>query len=187
MERSSHPSGALWVYMCLLEARSYVWTPVVGGEDGARYATATIFPSVEYVDEWQTSHVVRDFGGMVQTAQPVWRSQLANPRFSPNAVNRRPSGEKLSQRVVSVEGKVLIRPRVIASKISITAGLWYASATNLLHGDHATATTAREVCIVAAVCSHEVGKPHTTLARGRAYGSYSWRTIDVFGDRKSAE
>ena len=152
-----------------------------------RRTTATIFPSVEYVDDSQKISLSSGSGGMVQTTQPVWRSQVLRSDPLPNAVNRRPSGEKLSKQVVYGEGeRVLVRPRVVASRISTTVYPAKASATNLLHGDHADAETYRGVCMLAAVGSHEVGKPCTTLARGRVYCSYSRRTIDVRGDSNSA-
>lgn len=83
--------------------------------------------------------------------------------------------------------KVLIRPRVAASKISIVVDLRWASAMNLLQGDHAIAAAELWVCLVAVLCLHEVGRPCTTLDKGRIYDWYSLRTIDVWGDRKSAE
>ena len=53
---------------------------------------------------------------------------------------------------------------------------------NLLHGDHAAAATESPLFTVVTICSHEIGTPCTILARGRAYGMYSLRTIDVLGD-----
>ena len=61
------------------------------------------------------------------------------------------------------------------------------TAMNLLHGDHAAILAKFSCFAVARVGSHEIGNPVTTLARGRAYGLYSLCTIDVRGDRRSAE
>jgi len=58
---------------------------------------------------------------------------------------------------------------------------------NLLHGDHAALQTESLRLRVATVGSHEIGNPRTTLARGWAYSLYSLCTIDVRGDKKSAE
>ena len=60
------------------------------------YATATIFPSMEYVDEIPQQGNGSAVG-MVPTGPPVWRSQLVNSP-SLNWVNKWLSGEKLSHR-----------------------------------------------------------------------------------------
>jgi hypothetical protein len=56
-----------------------------------------------------------------------------------------------------------------------------------LHGDHALCPIKGLLCILATVGSHEVANPCTTLAKGLAYGLYSLCTIDIGGDRGSAE
>ena len=43
-----------------------------------RYATATIFPSIEYVDEKHCELAMCDVKGMVLIRPPVWRSQVLN-------------------------------------------------------------------------------------------------------------
>ena len=58
---------------------------------------------------------------------------------------------------------------------------------NLLHGDHVAPLAPPLSATTVMVGSHEIGSPYTTLARGRAYGLCSLRTIDVRGDRGSAE
>ena len=58
---------------------------------------------------------------------------------------------------------------------------------NLLHGDHAIHRIELEHFMVAMLGSHDVGTPHTTLAKGWAYRSYNLRMIDVRGDRGRAE
>jgi hypothetical protein len=58
---------------------------------------------------------------------------------------------------------------------------------NSLHGDHTTNPIV-EVHVAAAVFgSHETGAPCTTLVKGWAYDSYSFRTIDFWGVNASAE
>jgi len=58
---------------------------------------------------------------------------------------------------------------------------------SLLHGDHAAVQTEEGGFLATMVGSHEIGSPWTTLIKGWAYGLYSSRTIDVFGDRGRAE
>ena len=60
-----------------------------------------------------------------------------------------------------------------------------ATAIELLHGDHVTLIV--EVISVTVLDSHKIGNPRTTLANGQAYCLYSMCTIDVWGDRGSAE
>ena len=58
---------------------------------------------------------------------------------------------------------------------------------NSLHGDH-TADLIVEVHVAAAAFgSHETGAPCTTLVKGWACDSYSFRTIDFLGVNTSAE
>ena len=82
------------------------------------------------------------------------------------------------------ELKMACRSRVTASRISISVP--YPTAMNLLHGDHAAAQT-REGFLTVMLGSHEVGSPCMILVKGWAYGSYSFRTIDVLGDSGRAE
>ena len=113
--------------------------------------------------------------------------EVGNSVVGPNRINERLSGEKLSHRAIQGDSRVLIRSSVTESRISIFTGFDQATAMNLLHGDHtATSTTAwgPEAEITG---SHETGNPCTTLAKGRAYGLHSSRTIEVRGDRRSAE
>ena len=59
-------------------------------------ATATTFPSIEYVDE---KHCVEDIcgsEGMVPSGPPVCRSQLVSSHWVLTSVNSRLSGEKQS-------------------------------------------------------------------------------------------
>ena len=58
---------------------------------------------------------------------------------------------------------------------------------NLLHDDHATVRVLGPCVVVAKFDLQEIGNPHTTLARGWAYCLYSFHTIDVRGDKGSAE
>ena len=89
-----------------------------------------------------------------------------------NPVNRRLSGEKQSQwALLEGEVKVLIFLRVIASKISIAVERIRENAMNLPHGDHPTAVIELGGRKVAIVVSHEVGRPCTTLTKGRQYCS----------------
>ena len=81
--------------------------------------------------------------------------------------------------------KVSSRLRVAASRI--TADLRSTIATTLLHGDQIASCGVISPYTVVAVGSHEDGSPRTTLARGRMYCLYSSRTIEVWGDRGSAE
>ena len=106
----------------------------------------------------------------------------------PNPVKGQPSGEKRSSLTPFGERvNVLIRPRVVVSRIFITSGSLQPTAMNLPHGDHAIAVMIWGAMTVATVASHDIGKPRTTLANGRAYDSYRWRTFDFLGDRKIAE
>ena len=99
----------------------------------------------------------------------------------------RPSGENPSR--VSVESpgdlKVLSGSRVAASRMFIVEILL--TAMNLLHGDHVGDVQKPSQYEVARNGSHEIDNPCTTLAKGHAYWLYSSRTIDVCGDRGSAE
>ena len=150
------------------------------------YATANIFPSVEHVVE-------TNFGSgpsserMVPTGPPVWRSQLMS--CPPSIfVKKRVSGEKVHLSEGTEErgsSKVLSRLRVTASNVSTVFPLM--TAMNLLHGDHATVWQVSSLCLVATIGSHDIGNPRTTLAKGRVYCLYISRTIDVGGDRGSAE
>ena len=71
--------------------------------------------------------------------------------------------------------------------MSTTTELNEPIAMNLLHDDH-VATLISKGCVMAAVYgSHDSGKPCTTRTKGWVYDSYSFRTIDVFGDSTSAE
>ena len=78
---------------------------------------------------------------MTLTGAPVWMSQVVSAEpLLPANVSRRQSGEKMSDWVDSDgELKVACRSRVAASRISISVP--YPTAMNLLHGDHATAST----------------------------------------------
>lgn len=154
----------------------------------SQYATAIIFPSVECADEKHLTFFACDTEEMVLTRPPVWKSQLVRSNSSLNPVNRQPSGEKLSHWVfLDGEVKVLILPRVFASRISIFVEEHWANAMNLLHGDHVTALTLPQKYLVEIVSSHEVGTPCTTFTKGRLYGLYRLCTVDVVGDKRSAE
>ena len=103
-----------------------------------------------------------------------------------NRVNERLSGEKLSHRVFPGRSKVRSRTRVTPSRISIVPD--WATAMNLLHGDHTAVSLPQSRWrTVVTADSHEIGIPRTTLAKGREYGLYSLYTIDIRGDRGSAE
>ena len=117
------------------------------------YATAIIFPSIEYVDEKHCAYGICSSEGMLPMGPPVWRSQIVNSQVvcvevgnsvvGPNRINERLSGEKLSHRAIQGDSRVLIRSSVTESRISIFTGFDQATAMNLLHGDHtATSTTA---------------------------------------------
>ena len=123
---------------------------------------------------------------MTLTGAPVWMSQVVSAEPSSCAsVSRRQSGEKMSPRIGSGgELKMACRSRATASRISISVP--YPTAMNLLHGDHATASTS-EGFLTVMLGSHEVGSPCMILVKGWAYGSYSFRTIDVLGDSGRAE
>ena len=59
---------------------------------------------------------------------------------------------------------------------------------NLLHGDHMILFAAGpENCLVTIPASCEVGGACTTLAKGQAYCLYNACTLDVGGERGSAE
>ena len=119
------------------------------------------------------------------SGQPVWKSQVMSPLLS-NRVKKRPSGVKLkprSQKSVGVS-KMLSLLRVTESRISVDPVL--RTAINLPHGDH-TPTPKSPRYLLAETGSHESGDPCMTLARGQAYCLNSPRTIEVWGDRRSAE
>jgi hypothetical protein len=161
------------------------WVAIKGGE-ACWYKTASIFPSVEYVDEKKDvmRNRVSPSERTVPAGPPVWRSQLMNIP-SLNIVRVWPSGEKPSNGVREIGGdsKVLSCLRVTASMISTVAEM---IAMNLLHGDHATSLMI-PLRVAVTTGSHEVCNPCTTLAKGRAYCLYSPRTSDDWGDRGSAE
>ena len=79
------------------------------------------------------------------------------------------------------------RSRVTASRISVALGLEWPTAMSLLHGDHATLVMGVCCFVVATIGPHEIDNPRTTLAKGRVYCWESWRTIEVWGDKGSAE
>jgi len=58
---------------------------------------------------------------------------------------------------------------------------------NLLHGDHTASSIAEGRVVAAIFVSHDVGSPCTTLVKGWACDSYSFRTIDFWGANASAE
>ena len=150
------------------------------------YKIANIFLSLEYVDERRVIEYDCNPEGMVQTRPPVWRSQLVT--FSPLiCVKEWPFGEKLSHPPSELSGlfKVLTCSRVTASRICTP--LFLVTAINLLHGDHAYCVYECLVDAVATTGSHETGSPCITLAKGWAYCWYSPHTIDVLGDRGSAD
>ena len=60
-------------------------------------------------------------------------------------------------------------------------------AMNLLHGDHTADSILEEHVVAAVFASHETGSSCTTLVKGRACDSYSFRTIDFLGETTSAE
>ena len=123
---------------------------------------------------------------MTLTGAPVWMSKVVSVELSCcTNVSRRQSGEKMSP-WISPDGelKVACRSRVAASRISISAQ--HTTAMNLLHGDHATRST-EEGFLTVMLGSHEVDSSRMILVKGRAYGSYSFRTIDVWGDSGRAE
>ena len=103
---------------------------------------------------------------------------------------KRPSGEKLGhQRSLSRYLEVIVKVssglRVAASKI--TTDLRSTIAITLLHGDQIASYGAVSLYRVASIGSHEDGSPRRTLARGWVYCLYSLCTIEVWGDRGSAE
>ena len=57
----------------------------------------------------------------------------------------------------------------------------------LLHGDHTTNLILKGDPVARIVESHDAGTPHTTLMRGWACASYSFRMIDDLGVSASAE
>ena len=108
----------------------------------------------------------------------------------PISVKKWPSRERLgrqysSSRYREVIAKVSSWLRVAASRI--TTNLRSTIAIILLHSDQIASYGAIPLHKVAAVGSHEDGSPRTTLGRGRVYCLYSSRTIEVWGDRESAE
>ena len=149
--------------------------------------TPSTVPHAENVSERSRSSDIPNVE-MTLTGAPVWMSQLI--RCIPisrwyTSVSRRQSGEKMSAWADLVgESKTTCRSRVAASRISISVP--YLTAMNLLHGDHATAKT-REGFLTVMLGSHEVGSPCMILVKEWAYGSYSFRTIDVLGDSGRAE
>lgn len=158
----------------------------------SQHATTTIFPSIECVDKKWFAWDEHGSEWMVLTRPPVWRSQqvssqLVNPCVGPNRTNRWLSGEKLSNRTAPGRSGLLSCSRVTESRISIVSGFDRETAMNPLHGDHAAAKTAARGFGAETIDSHETGNPCTTLVKGRAYYLYSLRTIEVFGDRGSAE
>jgi len=58
---------------------------------------------------------------------------------------------------------------------------------DLLHGDHAAASTLLGNRAAAVLGSHEVGSPCTILVKGWACDSYNPRTSDFRGDSGRAE
>ena len=167
--------------MCVVE-RSWVKIRVPS-ED----TPASILPSMEYVGKTERSRV-NSQGKVIRTEPPVWRSQVIRSiRLS--CVRKELSGEKQSSAALSIRGekalKVLRRLRVTASQISTAPDL--ATATNLLHGDQAAKRERSSWYTVATTGSHEIGSPWTTLAKGHPYRLYTSRTIDLWGDRGSAE
>ena len=58
---------------------------------------------------------------------------------------------------------------------------------NLLHDDHTACGKPRGVVAVASLGSHNAGTPCTTLTKGCACDSYSFRTIDSLGVTTRAE
>ena len=154
---------------------------------GVRQAVVTIPPSMECVDEKGLAVEATGTRGMALIGPPVWRSQLLSIP-SPNCTKKWPSGEKLVSRGTCSSwgsSRVVSLSRVTASRISIVPG--FASAMNLLHGDHTAPAEKSSWYMVATIGSHEIGNPCTILTNGRAYCSYSLRTIEVWGDRGSAE
>ena len=151
------------------------------------YATATTFPSTEYVDE-KCRDIDRGSGpaGVVAIGPPVWRSHKAMPSPRLNDINRRLSGERLSHSGY-MEGDAMesSRWRVAASRTSIDSNL--ATATKPPPGDHIDFLAKLGSCLVMTPASQEVGNPRATLAKGWAYCLYDASTIDVRGDRGSAE
>ena len=105
------------------------------------YAIATIFPSIEYVDEKQCVGDVYGSEVVVPIGPPVWRSQLVSSRKLPNCDKKRLFGEKLSHWAGKGGSKVWSLSRVVESRTSAVKGFSRATAMNLLHGDHAAATT----------------------------------------------
>ena len=75
------------------------------------YATATIFPSIEYANARYCEWDMFNGEGMAPVQPPVWRSQVVNSEQPQNCVhelNERLSGEKLSHRVPPPEGCVKV-------------------------------------------------------------------------------
>ena len=105
------------------------------------YAIATIFPSIEYVDEKQCVGDVYGSEVVVPIGPPVWRSQLVSSRKLPNCDKKRLFGEKPSHWAGKGGWKVWSLSRVVESRTSAVKGFSRATAMNLLHGDHAAATT----------------------------------------------
>ena len=73
------------------------------------------------------------------------------------------------------------------SRMSTTMELGEPIAMNLLHDDHVATSIVKGRAMAAVHGFHDTGKPCTTRTKGWAYDSYSFRTIDVFGDSTSAE
>ena len=58
---------------------------------------------------------------------------------------------------------------------------------NLLHSDHIAASIGEGNFVAMILCSHEAGTPHTILIKGQMCSSYSFRTIEFWGDSGRAE
>ena len=127
---------------------------------------------------------VLSVSGMGPYDSPVSRSQLTQ-YLAVNRAKKRLSGEKVRDNSREPgHSKVLRSARVAASWSSTASCL--ATAMNLLHGDHA-APKFVPLYAVATNGSHDFDNPCRTLTKGRPYCLYTSRTVDVLGDRGSAE
>ena len=101
------------------------------------------------------------------------------------------SGEKTSESGLAGElgGELKLwnRWRVAESSTSTLMEYSGLTAMNLLQGDHTANLIPKGQTAAAVFESHDSGIPCTTLTKGRACDSWSFRIIDVFGVNASAE